>query len=401
MRRALAMGLLMATACGGNDLPGPPVVKNLIVAPASATITVGATTQVTAIATDNDGLVIPGARVTWTSVTPAILSVSGVGVVTGLQAGQGTVRGASGGKTADVTIEVTRPIVATLAFDRDSAILTIPGGTLTLVPVAKDSAGRAIPNPTVFFSVDAPKVASVTQLGVVTALAAGTAVVSGTADGVSASVRVRVAANSSANAPKITAVTPLAAGGPAVITGSNFAPTIGGNAVLVEGIPVTVTAATTTQLNITLPVGGWACEPERPAFIQVNANNEIGVATASLRVANLRTLAVGQSVVVSNASEVRCNELAGDGSSYVVAVYNPARVMSGKEATFTLRGLPSSPALVASAAASSTAAPSPAAATASRRGESPGHWRTPPSGRRSSPAPGRWRHPARREPTRR
>ena len=173
MRRALAMGLLMATACGGNDLPGPPVVKNLIVEPASATITVGATTQVTAIATDNDGLVIPGARVTWTSVTPAILSVSGVGVVTGLQAGQGTVRGASGGKTADVTIEVTRPIVATLAFDRDSAILTIPGGTLTLVPVAKDSAGRAIPNPTVFFSVDAPKVASVTQLGVVTALAAG------------------------------------------------------------------------------------------------------------------------------------------------------------------------------------------------------------------------------------
>lgn len=343
MRRLLAMGLLVATACG-KDGPGPSAVKDLTVAAAAATITVGATTLVTATATDNDGVVIPGVHVTWTAVTPTILSVNGDGVVTGLQAGQGSVRGTTGGKSADVTIQVTNPAVATLAFDRDSAVLTLPGGTLTLVPVAKDAAGRAIPNPTLFFSVDAPKVASVTQLGVVTALAAGTAVVSGNVDGVSASMRVRIAVNSSASAPKITAVTPLAAGGAAVITGSNFAPTIGGNAVLVEGIPVTITAATTTQLNITLPAGGWACEPERPAFIQVNANNEIGVATASLRVANRRALEVGESVVVSNASEVRCNELSGNGGSYLVAVYNPARVMSGKDATFTLRGLPSLPA---------------------------------------------------------
>ncbi|MEK6612703.1 MAG: hypothetical protein AABZ29_07955 [Gemmatimonadota bacterium] len=358
MRRMLAMGLLTVVACRPNDGPGPSAIRDLTVKAASDTITVSYTTRVTATAFDSDGEIIPHAPVQWSSVTPAILSVSSDGVVTGLQPGQGTVRGAAGGRSAGVTIQVIRQVVATLTFDRDSSVLTLPGGKLTLVPVAADAAGRAIVNPTLFFSVDAPRVASVTQLGVVTALAAGTAVVSGSGDGVTATMRVRVGTNGSANAPKITAVTALAAGGAAVITGTNFAPTVAGNAVLVEGVPATITAATTTQLNITLPAGGWACEPERPVFIQVNANNEIGVGTASLRAANLRTLAVGQSVVVSNASEVRCNQLAGTGGSYLVTVYNPARVMSGKEATFTLRGLPAGAAVATNAVASSTAATS-------------------------------------------
>lgn len=366
MRRWLAMGLLTVVACGGKDGPGPSPVKELALSATSVLITVGATSVVTATAVDNDGNVIPGASVTWLSVTPAILSVSGSGVVTGLQAGQGTVRGTAGGKTADLVIQVKNPVVASLRFDRDSAVLTLPGGAVTLVPVAKDSAGLAIPNPTLFFSVDAPKVASVTQLGVVTALAAGTAVVSGNTDGISASVRVRVTATGSLTSPRITAVTPLVAGGAAVITGSNFASSVSGNAVLVEGIPATITAATTTQLNITLPAGGWACEPERPAFIQVNANNEIGVATASLRVANQRTLAVGQSVVVTNASEVRCNELSGNGGSYLVTVYNPARVIAGKEATFTLRGLPARPAVVGAVDAGPGGLEAPAPAAVSR-----------------------------------
>ena len=208
--------------------------------------------MVTATAVGTDGNVIADAPVSWSTVTPSVINVSSSGVVIGLQQGLGTVRAVSGGKTADLAIEVKNPQVATLAFDRDSAVLVLPGGTLTLVPLAKDAAGRAIDNPTLFFRSDAPLVASVTQLGVVTALAAGTAVVSGNTDSITAYTRIRVTANSSATSPRITSVTPLAAGGTAVITGSNFAPSIGGNAVRVEGVLVTITAATTTQLNICL-----------------------------------------------------------------------------------------------------------------------------------------------------
>lgn len=331
----------MVAACGGHNDQGPSTIKELTVTAAASSIVVGATTSVTATVVGIDGSILPGSHVVWTSTTPTILSVSDAGIATGLQPGAGTVRATFAGKTADASIQVTNPPIASLAFDRDSAVLTLPGGSLTLVPLAKAASGLSISNPTVFFSVDAPRVASVTQLGVVTAIAAGTVVVSANADNITASIRIRVAANGSATAPKITAVTALVAGAPAIVTGSGFAGSIGGNAVLVEGIPATITAATTTQLNITLPVGGWACEPERPAFIQVNANNEIGVAKATLRVANQRALAVGQSVVVSSASEVRCNELPTTGGSYLVTVYNPARVMSGNSATFTLRGLPS------------------------------------------------------------
>lgn len=355
MRRVMALGLLTVMSCNGNEGPKPLVVKDLTLTAALASITVGGTTTVTATAVGTDGNVIAGAPVSWSSVTPSVLSISGTGIVTGLQQGQGTVRGVSGGKTADLAIEVKNPRVASLAFDRDSAVLTLPGGTLTLVPLAKDSAGGAIANPTLFFSVDAPLVASVTQLGVVTALAAGTVVVSGNTDNIIATTRIRVTANGTATSPKITAVTPLAAAGAAVITGSNFAASAGGNEVRVEGVLATVNTASATQLNITLPAGGWPCEPEHAAFIQVKVNNEIGVGAVSLRVAHQRTLAVGQSVVVSNVSEVRCNELPATGGSYLVTVYNPARVMSGREATFTLRGLPGRAAQVAAAAASSTA----------------------------------------------
>ena len=302
------------------------------------TLLVGATTQLTVRVTGVDGQLVEHPLVTWSSVTPAIVSVSAGGVVTALQAGQGTVRASSGGRSGEVSLTVTSPPVATAAFDSDSVILTLPGGSATPVLTAKDAAGRVIPNATFFFSSDAPKIATVTQLGVITAVAAGSAVISASNEGVTATIRVRVTATVTATSPRITAVTPLVAAAAAVVTGSNFAGTLGGNAVLVEGVPATVTAATTTQLNITLPASGWACDNVRPVTLQVNANNETGVATASLRTAVQRSLAVGQSLVLSTASDARCNELSGTGGSYLVTVYNVARAVAGGEASFTLRG---------------------------------------------------------------
>lgn len=337
MRRVLAAGLLLTMSCGSGEGP-PPSVKEVTVTATSLTLLVGASTQLTARVTGVDGQPVEHAVVTWSALTPAIVSVSAAGVATALQAGQGTVRATSGGRSGEVSLTVTSPPVATAAFDSDSVVLTLPGGSATPVLTAKDAAGNVISNPTFFFGSDAPKVATVTQLGVITAVAAGTAVISATNEGVTATIRVRVTATATATSPRITAVTPLVAGAAAVVTGSNFAATLGGNAVLVEGVPATVTAATSTQLNITLPASGWACENVRPVTLQVNANNETGVATASLRTAVQRSLAVGQSLVLSNASEARCNELSVTGGSYLVTVYNVARAVAGGEASFALRG---------------------------------------------------------------
>lgn len=337
MRRVLAAGLLMTVSCGRGEDP-PLTVKEVAVSATSSTLFVGASTQLTARVTGVDGQPVEGAQVSWSSVTPAIIGVSPTGVATALQAGEGTVRATSGGRSGDLALTVTNPPVATAAFDRDSVVLTLPGGSATPVLIAKDAAGSVISNPTFFFSSDAPKVATVTQLGVITAVAAGTAVISANNEGVTATIRVRVTATATATSPRITTVTPLVTGAAAVVTGNNFAGTLGGNAVLVEGVQATVTAATTTQLNITLPASGWACDNVRPVTLQVNANNETGVATASLRTAVQRTLAVGQSLVLSTASDARCNELSVTGGSYLVTVYNVARAVAGGEASFALRG---------------------------------------------------------------
>ncbi|MFA6165297.1 MAG: Ig-like domain-containing protein [Gemmatimonadaceae bacterium] len=376
MRRVLAAGLLLTMACGPGEIP-PPNVKDVTVSASVTTLLIGATAQLTARVTGVDGQPVEHPLVTWNSVTPAIVSVSAAGVVTALQAGQGTVRASSGGRSGEISLTITSPPVATAAFDRDSVVLTLPGGSATPVLTAKDAAGRVIPNATFFFSSDAPKVATVSQLGVITAVAAGTAVISATNEGVTATIRVRVTANVTATSPRITAVTPLVAGGAAVVTGSNFAATTGGNAVLVEGVQATVTAATTTQLNITLPASGWACDNVRPVTLQVNANNETGVATASLRTAVQRTLAVGQSLVLSTASDARCNELSVTGGSYLVTVYNVARAVAGGEASFALRGAAAAAAQADAVAAARTSgargaqtptsgAPTPAAAIAAR-----------------------------------
>ncbi len=346
-------------ACGPGESP-PPNVKDVSVSASATTLLVGATTQLTARVTGVDGQPVAHPLVTWSSVTPAIVSVSAAGVATALQAGQGTVRASSGGRSGEIFLTVTSPPVATATFDRDSVVLTLPGGSATPVLTAKDATGRVIPNATFFFSSDAPKVATVSQLGVITAVAAGAAVVSAANEGVTATILVRVTATATATSPRITAVTPLVAGGAAVVTGSNFAATIGGNAVLVEGVQATITAATTTQLNITLPASGWACDNVRPVTLQVNANNEAGVATASLRTAVQRTLAVGQSLVLSTASDARCNELSVTGGSYLVTVYNVARAVAGGEASFALRGAAATAAVAADAI---TAAAAPGART--------------------------------------
>lgn len=365
MRRALVAALLATVSCGGKEGPQTDPVASVTVTATASTLFVGATTQLSAQVRGADGTLITTQPVTWSSVTPGVLSVSAAGLATAVAAGQGTVRASAGGKSGDVNIVVTNPPLAALAFDRDSAVLTLPAGAVTLVPTARDSAGRVISNPTVFFSTDAPRVATVTQLGVVTAVAAGTAVISGSTEGITATMRVRVIASVTGSSPRVTSVTPMVAGGSAIISGSNFATSVGGNAVLVEGIAATVTAATSTQLTITLPAGGWACSAALPVTVQVNANNETGVGTGVLRTAIARSLAVGQSLVLTAASEARCNEIASTGGSYLVTVYNAARVMSGSEASFTLRGAAASSGAVsarANAAAGAAATVPPPAA---------------------------------------
>lgn len=338
IRRLLLLALPAAMSCKTGSEPIPATVREITVSATVTSLVVGNTTQLTAHVVSNEGDVVHGAPITWGTLTPGIVGVSAAGVVTALSPGTGKVRGSYGGRSGDLDLTVTNPPVASVTFDRDSLVLTLPSSSVTLSPMAKDAKGKAISNPTYFFASDAPKVATINQLGLVTAVAAGTAVVSASTEGITASVRVRVTANVTSTSPRIATVTALAAGGTAVVTGSNFSSTVNGNTVLVEGVPATVTSASATQLSLTLPPTGWACEFERSVSLQVTANGESGVATATLRTASPRALTVGQSLILSSGSDARCNELSATGGTYLVTVYNAARALANNDATFALRG---------------------------------------------------------------
>jgi hypothetical protein len=89
-------------------------------------------------------------------------------------------------------------------------------------------------------------------------------------------------------------------------------------------VQVVVNQATINSLSVTLPTS-FPCAPAHPVFIQVTANGSTGGGPNTLQVANPRTLAVGQSVVITDPSQVRCNEIDSTGGRYAVSVYNAYR----------------------------------------------------------------------------
>lgn len=115
----LASVLLLA-GCGNDDpvTPPAPALTTLTVTPATASIAVGATSQLTVAALNQTGAPFAGAIVSYTSGTPANVGVNAAGLVTGVAPGTSiiTVAATAGAvtRTATATITVTAPLTATV-----------------------------------------------------------------------------------------------------------------------------------------------------------------------------------------------------------------------------------------------------------------------------------------------
>lgn len=84
-----------------------PKVKSIRVSPASATIAVGQTVQLTATVSPSSATAV----IAWASSNAAVATVSGSGLVTGVAAGSATIRASGGGAsgTAAITVTTTSP----------------------------------------------------------------------------------------------------------------------------------------------------------------------------------------------------------------------------------------------------------------------------------------------------
>ena len=101
-------------------------VSTVTVNPATASVAVGGTQQLTAIAKDSSGTILAGRVMTWSSSNTGISTVSSSGLVTAVAAGNATITATSEGKSGSAAIAVAVAAVPTETFTGASGALANP-----------------------------------------------------------------------------------------------------------------------------------------------------------------------------------------------------------------------------------------------------------------------------------
>lgn len=159
----------------------PVPVGSVTVAPPSATIHVTQTVALTATVKDTGGKVVTNHPVTWTSSNSLVASVSSSGVVTGLLPGTATITASADGKSGSSLITVTLIPVGSVTVSPASQGL-LATQTFPLVVTVKDSLGAIVTDRIVTWTSSNTGAATVSSLGVVTAVAPGTATITATSE---------------------------------------------------------------------------------------------------------------------------------------------------------------------------------------------------------------------------
>src|SRR5712671_1326130 len=166
-------------------------VASVVVSPATASIRVGQTVQLTATPKDSAGATLAGRTVTWASGDTTVARVSPGGLVTGVASGSAPITAMSEGKSSTAAITVTTVPVASVAISPATGSLRV-GQTLQFAATPKDSAGGTLTGRTVTWASSNTGVATVSASGLVTSGAVGTVTITATSEGKSGSAAITV-----------------------------------------------------------------------------------------------------------------------------------------------------------------------------------------------------------------
>lgn len=176
-----------------NPPPGDPVVTSILVSPGTQSITVGATATLAATVRDAAGQTMTGQTIEWQSSNGAIASVSGAGLVTGVSAGGPvSITARIGTVTGSAQVTVTDLPVATVTIAAPQTTLR-QGGTTQLTVETRAAGGQVLSGRAVTWGSSNEAVATVSQTGLVTAVAIGGPVtITATSEGRSGTVAITV-----------------------------------------------------------------------------------------------------------------------------------------------------------------------------------------------------------------
>jgi uncharacterized protein YjdB len=169
----------------------PEPVVSVSVVPATSSIIVGSTVQLSAVAFGANGQPLPGRVVSWSSGAPGLASVSGSGLVIGIASGTAVILAHVDGVVGSATVSVAQMPVASVSVSPSTASLTV-GGTSTLSATLRDASGNTLSGRIVGWSTSDQAVATVSQSGVVTGVAAGSTTITATSEGQTGTASITV-----------------------------------------------------------------------------------------------------------------------------------------------------------------------------------------------------------------
>lgn len=169
----------------------PVAVASVTVSPSTASVTIGQTTQLTAVTRDAAGNALSGRVVSWSSNQTAVATVTSAGVVTGVSAGTATITATSEGQSGSATVTVATPGVRTITVTPSSATISPLGGTVALTAVVRDPSG-AIINASVTWTTSNSLVATVSSNGTVTGHLPGTVTITAKSGSATATATITV-----------------------------------------------------------------------------------------------------------------------------------------------------------------------------------------------------------------
>ncbi len=351
--------------CGGGDKgTGPASVVRVDVTAPSSSLELGKTMRVTARYYNAQSGELTGRPVSWTSSSALIASVSQDGLVTAAGTGRVVISATVDGVRGSVDIDVVPVPVAQIAITPANPSVRL-GETITLNGTPRDAMGQPLTDRRVSWSSADPLKATVDTNGVVTGVAAGYVYIRASTGERTDSVNLRVR---NLLLPSITAgpTGELVPGATATLTGVNFGATVSANEVYVNGAKGTVTGATPTSVTFTVPAAtALPCTATGPAAITLVVNGDSASSSATLRVATARSLAVGESLLLTAPADLTCNEFLGSGGKYLITAFNHAS-NAGVRVSFRLTG--NSPSMVQAVTAAPALNPMEAPGSPPRRG---------------------------------
>lgn len=188
---AVPIGAVWMSGCGEEEPMVAPRAATVTVTPSTAAFdALGATVQLSAQVYDQNGQLMAGAPVTWSSGSAGVATVSGAGLVTAAGNGTATITATSGSASGSATATVAQ-VVSAVRVSPGWLLLEV-GDTAGLQATGLDARGNVVPDVGFEWSSSDTTVSTVDATGLVHAVRLGAATVTAASGDLQDSSRVTV-----------------------------------------------------------------------------------------------------------------------------------------------------------------------------------------------------------------